>query len=430
MPTAPHFPADLHTLGNGLRVVLSRDHVAPVVAVNLWYNVGSRHERPGRTGLAHLFEHLMFEGSRQVAPGEHFEVVTSAGGTVNATTSSERTNYFETVPAEQLDAALWLEADRMASLLDALTAESLEKQRNVVRNERRQRYDNVPYGKWLEEICATLFPSDHPYHHQPIGSMEDLAAASLDDVRAFFTTYYAPNRAVLTVVGDIETAATLERIEHYFGAIPAAPTPDITSPNDLAVPLVDEVRQVFVERVPDGAVYLGYRLPPEGDIRLDHLEVAVAALAVGRGGAFERNLVQGEIAKQAAGLLDRRVAGASVGVLFAVARENVATDKLEAALRNEVARLAEQGPTPEELGRAKAVLERRWLDRLSDVEGRADEFSRCTTLFGDPGRVNNWLAPQLDATAAEVRDAARQFLAEAAPVVVVYEPGCAEEEAA
>ena len=198
-----------HRLDNGLRLVLSEDHLTPVAAVCLWYDVGSRQEVEGRTGLAHLFEHLMFQGSAQVKGNGHFELVQGAGGSLNGSTSFERTNYFETMPAHQLELALWLEADRMGSLLSALDQESLDNQRDVVKNERRQRYDNVPYGTAFERMAALVYPEGHPYHHIPIGSMADLDAATLDDARLFFRTNYAPNNAVLAVVGDIDPEQTL-----------------------------------------------------------------------------------------------------------------------------------------------------------------------------------------------------------------------------
>src|SRR5450432_2783357 len=219
-----------HRLGNGLRLVLSEDHLNPVAAVCLWYDVGSRYEVQGRTGLAHLFEHLMFQGSAQVHGNGHFELVQGAGGSLNGTTSFERTNYFETMPAHQLELALWLEADRMGSLLAALDEESMDNQRAVVKNERRQRYDNVPYGTAVERLTALVYPEGHPYHHLPIGSMADLDAATLADARAFF----AANYAVLAIVGDIDPAQTLAWAQKYFGSIPRhdgkAPPPDGTLP--------------------------------------------------------------------------------------------------------------------------------------------------------------------------------------------------------
>jgi predicted Zn-dependent peptidase len=248
--TAGGLSATEHTLANGLRVVLSEDHLTPVAAVCLWYDVGSRHEVPGRTGLAHLFEHLMFQGSAQVSGNGHFELIQAAGGSLNGTTSFERTNYFETMPAHELELALWLEADRMGTLLTALDEESLENQRDVVKNERRQRYDNVPYGTAFERLTAMVFPDGHPYHHTPIGSMADLDAASLADAQEFFRTYYAPNNAVLSVVGDIDPEQTLAWVEKYFGSIPAHDGK--RPPRDGALPdvLGRELREVVREDVP------------------------------------------------------------------------------------------------------------------------------------------------------------------------------------
>src|SRR6187549_81395 len=191
-------------LDNGLRVIVAEDHLAPVVAVNLWYDVGSKHEVPGKTGFAHLFEHVMFQGSRHVGKAEHIALVQAAGGTMNGSTWLDRTNYFETLPSNQLELALWLEANRMGALLPAMTQQKLDTQRDVVKNERRWSMDNQPYGSWLEKLPALCFPSEHPFHHSLMGSMEDLTAASLDDVGQFFATYYTPDNAVLSVAGDFD----------------------------------------------------------------------------------------------------------------------------------------------------------------------------------------------------------------------------------
>ncbi len=225
MPTSvPDVAFSDQRLSNGLRVIVAEDHLAPVVAVNLWYDVGSKHEVPGKTGFAHLFEHVMFQGSRHVAKAEHIALVQAAGGTMNGSTWLDRTNYFETLPAHQLDLALWLEADRMATLLDALSQENLDNQREVVKNEKRWSYDNRPYGSFQEKLQAHLFPPEHPYHHSTIGSMDDLDAATIEDVSEFFRTYYAPNNAVVSVVGDVEATHVVAAAERYFGAIPANPT--------------------------------------------------------------------------------------------------------------------------------------------------------------------------------------------------------------
>ena len=208
-------------LANGLRVIVSEDHSVPIVTVNLWVNVGSRHEVEGRTGFAHLFEHLMFQGSRNVASGEHFSALMAAGGRLNATTWFDRTNYFETVPRGAMDLALWMEADRHGHLLDAVNQENLDNQRDVVKEEKRQSYDNVPYGNALIDIYAAIFPKGHPYHHATIGSMEDLDAASVQDVHEFFRRYYGPNNTVLTLVGDLTPDEGFASAERYFGPLPA-----------------------------------------------------------------------------------------------------------------------------------------------------------------------------------------------------------------
>ncbi len=237
-------------LPNRLRLIVVEDHLAPVAAVNVWYNVGSKHEQPGRTGFAHLFEHVMFQGSRNVGKAEHIAIIQAAGGTMNGTTWLDRTNYFETVPSHQLELALWLEADRMGTLLEALSQENLDNQREVVKNEKRWSYDNRPYGSWNEKLQAHLFPPEHPYHHPTIGSMADLDAASLDDVKDFFRTWYAPNNAVLSVVGDVEAGQVRAWAERYFGPIPANPSipelPDLSLPSRIG----EEHRETVYDRVP------------------------------------------------------------------------------------------------------------------------------------------------------------------------------------
>ncbi|MGW2850026.1 M16 family metallopeptidase, partial [Streptomyces sp. NPDC001274] len=299
-----------HRLANGLRVVLSEDHLTPVAAVCLWYDVGSRHEVEGRTGLAHLFEHLMFQGSGQVKGNGHFELVQGAGGSLNGTTSFERTNYFETMPTHQLELALWLEADRMGSLLAALDEESMENQRDVVKNERRQRYDNVPYGTAFEKLTALSYPEGHPYHHTPIGSMADLDAATLEDARAFFRTYYAPNNAVLSVVGDIDPEQTLAWIEKYFGSIPShdgkQPPRDGTLPEIIGEQLREEVR----EEVPARALMAAYRLPHDGTRECDAADLALTVLGGGESSRLHNRLVRRDRTAVAAGFGLLRLAGA------------------------------------------------------------------------------------------------------------------------
>jgi predicted Zn-dependent peptidase len=412
-----------HRLANGLRVVLSEDHLTPVAAVCLWYDVGSRHEVKGRTGLAHLFEHLMFQGSAQVKGNGHFELVQGAGGSLNGTTSFERTNYFETMPTHELELALWLEADRMGSLLTALDEESLENQRDVVKNERRQRYDNVPYGTAFEKLTAMAYPEGHPYHHTPIGSMADLDAASLEDARAFFRTYYAPNNAVLSVVGDIDSAQTLAWIEKYFGSIPShdgkQPPRDGTLPDVMG----GQLREVVEEDVPSRALMAAYRLPPDGTRECDAVDVALTALGGGESSRLHNRLVRRDRLAVGAGFGLLRLAGApSLGWLDVKASSEVEISAIDEAVDDELRRFAEEGPTAEEMERAQAQLEREWLDRLATVGGRADELCRYAVLFGDPQLALTAVQRILDITPGEVRAAAAARLRPDNRAVLAYEP--------
>lgn len=422
-PSTGGLTATEHRLANGLRVVLSEDHLTPVAAVCIWYDVGSRHEVKGRTGLAHLFEHLMFQGSKQVPGNGHFELVQGAGGSLNGTTSFERTNYFETMPAHELELALWLEADRMGSLLAALDEESMENQRDVVKNERRQRYDNVPYGTAFERLTAMAFPDGHPYHHTPIGSMADLDAASLEDARQFFRTYYAPNNAVLSVVGDIDPEATLGWIEKYFGSIPGHDGKQ--PPRDGALPEImgAQQRQVLREEVPARALMSVYRLPQDGLRECDAADLALTALGGGESSRLHNRLVRRDQSAVSAGFGLLRLAGApSLGWLDVKTSAGTEVADIEAAVDEELARFAAEGPTEEEMERAQAQLEREWLDRLATVGDRADELCRYAVLFGDPQLALTAVQRVLEVTAEEVRQVAAARLRPDNRAVLVYEP--------
>jgi predicted Zn-dependent peptidase len=412
-----------HRLDNGLRLVLSEDHLTPVAAVCIWYDVGSRHEIAGRTGLAHLFEHLMFQGSAQVKGNGHFELVQAAGGSLNGTTSFERTNYFETMPAHQLELALWLEADRMGTLLAALDDESLQNQRDVVKNERRQRYDNVPYGTAFERLTALAYPEGHPYHHTPIGSMADLDAATLADARAFFRANYAPNNAVLAIVGDIDPQQTLAWADKYFGSIPAQtgkmPLRNVALPDVIGT----ELRQVIREDVPARALMAAYRLPPDGTRECDAADLAVTVLGNGMSSRLYNRLVRHDRTAISADFGLMRLAGApSLGFMDVKASGGTEVPQIEAAIDEELARLGADGPSPEELERAQAQVEREWLDRLSTVAGRADELCRYAVLFGDPQLAFTAISRILDISAAEVEAVAASRLRPDNRAVLVYEP--------
>ena len=424
MPTTvPTVPFSDARLANGLRVIVAEDHLAPVVAINLWYDVGSKHEQPGKTGFAHLFEHVMFQGSRHVAKAEHIALVQAAGGTMNGTTWLDRTNYFETLPAHQVELGLWLEADRMATLLDALSQENLDNQREVVKNEKRWSYDNRPYGSWQEKLQGHLFPVGHPYHHPTIGSMADLDAASLEDVSAFFRTYYAPNNAVLSIVGDVDTDAVRAAAERYFGGIPA--NPSIPPLGDLTLPLTlgGEIRETVHDRVPLPRVFVGFRAPVFGDPRLDALDVAGQILAGGKGSRLDRRLVRDErIAQDVAIFTLGFTGGASICAGWATVRPGVEPARVEAAFHEELGRLATELITDDELARARALVETDELGALQRVEERADRLSMYATLFDDPGLIDRMLARYLAVTAEDIRDVAATVFQPDNRLVLTYLP--------
>ena len=408
----------LHTLGNGLRVVVASDRSAPAVAVNIWYNVGSRHEEPGRTGFAHLFEHLMFQGSEHVASGEHFRLLQGSGASLNATTSFERTNYFETVPAGALELSLWLEADRMAGLLAALDQANLDNQRDVVKNERRQRYDNQPYGTAWEHLFRLTFPPGHPYHHMPIGSMEDLDAATLDDAAGFFRRHYMPGNAVLSVVGDVDPDEAVRLAGRYFDRVPAAAAPAQPATEPLG-PLAGPARMELDETVPSPALHSMWRTAPDGTAAADAADLALEILAGGGGSRLASRLIRrDELARGVHGGLSRFVRADSSATLVVRARAGADIAAVEAALDSELRLLAEDGPSDEEMTRAIAMKEREWLDETSDFGGQADQLSRFATLFGDPGLAATATTRLGEVTAGQVRQAARELLPEHAARVI------------
>ncbi len=419
-PSTLSYPIVERTLGNGLRVIASPDHVAPSVAVNLWYDVGSRHEEPGRTGFAHLFEHVMFQGSAHVGSGQHIALMQAAGASVNATTWFDRTNYFEALPAGGLDLALWLEADRMGTLLDALTQESLDNQREVVKEEKRQRYDNVPYGDVMERLTTMTFPADHPYGHTTIGSMDDLNAATLDDVQTFFRAHYMPNNAVLSIVGDVDVETAFAKAEHYFGHLPAGPLPP-KPVNTSLPPLSGQPRVETSADVPADAVYFTWRLPPRGTASFDAIDLAFTVLGQGQTSRLHQSLVRStELAEGSGASTMGLIGGNSFGFAYARARDGVALDVVEEALVGEVDRLVADGPTDRELQRAKAQYERHWLHELARVDSRADAFGEFATLEHEPERVNTRLAEVQAISRADLVDAIGSWLRSDQRATLIY----------
>jgi len=419
----PSVPIDRHALDNGLRVFLSPDDRAPIVAVNLWYDVGSRHEKAGKTGFAHLFEHMMFQGSLHVEKGEHMSLVQGAGGTLNASTWLDRTNYFETLPSHELELALWLEADRMASLLPAMTQEKLDNQREVVKNERRWSVDNQPYGDWDERMQALVYPETHPYHHPTIGSMEDLGAASLDDVRTFFATWYAPNNAVLTIAGDFEPSAALAMVDRHFGSIPANADLPGRPTAEVAPRIGQEVRVTLPDRVPLPRIYLAHRAPVFGTPEFDALEVAADLLGLGRASRLYSSLVREQrLAQDVSVFLFPIIGGASMFALWSTARPEGDAGRLEAALLAEIDRLASEGPSDEELERVRNLHTSHVESSLERIAERADRVSMYACLFNEPERINTEVARYRSVDAERVRAAMADALRADNRVVLTYMP--------
>jgi zinc protease len=420
-------PIETFTLPNGLNVVLSEDHTAPIVAVNLWYHVGSANERPGRTGFAHLFEHMLFQGSASVGANEHFELVQRAGGTLNGSTWLDRTNYFETVPSNQLELTLWLEANRMGWLLPAMTQQKLDTQRDVVQNERRWSMDNQPYGTWWERLPALAFPVGHPFHHSLIGSMADLDAASLDDIAHFFATYYTPDNAVLSIAGDFERSAARSMVERHFGAIPRGtgkpPLPDMSVAPSFGGPL----REVVADDVMLPRLFLALRSPVFGSDEYYAASVAGAILGMKRGSRLYRALVRDQqVASDAQAFTYDLSKGSDLLVVDVTARPETSAERLEDVVHAELDRLVDNGVTEAEIARVVTVIETELVASLQSASDRADKLSMFTTYFGDPRLVNRQADKYRTVTVERVNDLVRARFGRDNRASLIYVPRDAE----
>ena len=416
-------PIQTFELANGLSVVLSEDHTAPIVAVNLWYHVGSANERPGRTGFAHLFEHMLFQGSANVGANEHFELVQRAGGTLNGSTWLDRTNYYETVPSNQLELAIWLEANRMGYLLPAMTQAKLDTQRDVVQNERRWSMDNQPYGTWWERLPALCYPPEHPFHHSLIGSMADLDAASLEDIAHFFSTYYTPDNAVLSIAGDFEPGEAGAMIERHFGAIPRGagkpPLPDMSLPPTFGHPL----REVVPDDVMLPRLFLAFRSPVFGSDEYYTASVCSAILGLKKGSRLHRSLVrEQQVAAEATAFTYDLAKGADLLVIDVTARPETTLEALEAAVNTEVDTLVRDGVTAEEVARGVALIETELIAALQSAGDRADRLSLFATYFKDPELVNAQSARYRAVTAERVNAFVRARLGPDNRASLVYVP--------
>lgn len=382
-------PVETFRLDNGLFVTLSEDHTAPIVAVNLWYHVGSANEKAGRTGFAHLFEHMLFQGSAHVGSNEHFELIQRAGGTLNGSTWLERTNYFETVPSNELALALWLEADRMGELLPAMTQEKLDTQRDVVKNERRWSVDNQPYGTMLEKIQELVFPSSHPFQHSLIGSMEDLSAASLDDVAQFFATYYTPDNAVLSIAGDFEPTEARRLITEYFGPISRGKGKPPLPPMDLPPVFGSHRREIVHDDVSLPRLFLAFRSPVFGSDEYYAASVTAALLGMRKGSRLHRALVrERQVAADAGAFTFDLAKGSDLLVVDVTARPETSVAQLEEEVEHEIDLLYHGGVSEEEVQRAVALIETDLVASLQSAGERADRLSMFATYFGKPELIN------------------------------------------
>jgi len=382
-------PVETFHLDNGLLVTLSEDHTAPIVAVNLWYHVGSANEKAGRTGFAHLFEHMLFQGSAHVGSNEHFELIQRAGGTLNGSTWLERTNYFETVPSNELALALWLEADRMGELLPAMPQEKLDTQRDVVKNERRWSVDNQPYGTMLEKMQELVFPASHPFQHSLIGSMEDLSAASLDDIAQFFATFYTPDNAVLSIAGDFEPTEARKLVPEYFGPIPRGAGKPSLPPMNLPPVFGERLREVVYDDVSLPRLFMAFRSPVFGSEEYYAASVTSAVLGLRKGSRLHRSLVrERQVAADAGAFTFDLAMGTDLLVVDVTARPETSVAQLEEEVEREIELIHREGVTETEVKRAIALIETDLITSLQSAGERADRLSMFATYFKRPELIN------------------------------------------
>ena len=410
---APVLPPIRYTqffLPNGLRVIFHEDHSTPIVGVNLWYHVGSKNETPGRTGFAHLFEHMMFQGFRGYDM-DYVPVIQEFGGALNGSTNDDRTNYWELVPSNFLEDAIFMEAGRMGGLTDAMTQAKLDNQRDVVKNEKRQRIDNQPYGQATYKIAETMYPEGHPYHWTTIGSMEDLSAASLDDVKAFFRRYYVPNNASLVISGDFDPAEARRLVEKYFGPIPKGDT--IARPNPPEPHLDKEVREQLEDRVQLPRLYMIWHSVPQYSKDEAALDMLSSILAGGKSSRLYKSLAYDRQVAQAISAFNSTEEIAGLFQIIATPKPGHALAEIEQAVGEEIARLKANGPTPEEMERAYNAREAGFIYGLQTVGGfggKDDQLNNYATFLGDPGYFEKDLARYRSVTAADVQRVAMQYL--------------------
>ena len=418
----PEIPFEKYTLHNGLEVILAPDHSTPVVAVNTWYHVGSADEQPGRTGFAHLFEHIMFMGSEHVAVGKFDSWLEAAGANNNGSTTQDRTNYYEWLPSNALPLALWLDGDRMGYLLPTMDQAKLDLQRDVVKNERRQSVDNVPYGRADETILAALFPAGHPYHHDVIGSMADLSAASLDDVKHFFNAYYAPNNATLVIAGDFDTDSAKSWVERYFSQIPR----NAESPPRPTVPTFQIPRDTFMvleDHVQLPRLYQSWHTVKAFANDDAALDVLAFVLANGKNSRLYKRLVYDLQVAQDAGAYQASMRLDGYFQIVVTPKPGETPSRMASLLREEIDRIISGGIAPRELARARNSILANQIDRLASVLGKSDRLNYYNYFVGNPDYVRQDAERFAKVSAADVQRVARSYLSAPSVVLTVVPEG-------
>jgi zinc protease len=420
--TTPRIQYDKITLPNGLEVILHEDHSTPIVAVNTWYKVGSGDEKPGRTGFAHLFEHVMFMGSENVPVGQFDKWLEAAGANNNGSTTEDRTNYYETMPSNALPLALWLDADRMGRLLPVMDQAKLDLQRDVVKNERRQRVDNVPYGKAFETISGALYPANHPYHWPVIGSMADLSAASLEDVKQFFRTYYAPNNATMVIAGDFNRDSALTWVNRYFSGIPRGPqmpprpvVPTVTIPRDTFLVLEDRVTLPRLYHA-----WPTVRIFHADDAPLDVLADVLAGDKNSR--LYKRLVFDMQVAQDVTAFHNSTKLDGSFNIIV-TPKPGQTPARMAQLVAEEVDKLVKDGITDRELSRARNTRRTAFLDQISSVLGKSNRLNEYNYFAGTPDYIQQDVRRYDRVTAADVQRVAAQYLTKPKVVLTVVPQG-------
>ncbi|MHB2154614.1 M16 family metallopeptidase [Calditrichota bacterium GD2] len=410
-----------YQLPNGLHVILHQDRQIPIVAINLWYRVGSRNERPGKTGFAHLFEHMMFQGSQHVPPEMHFQLIQSVGGTLNGSTYFDRTNYYETLPSHYLEMGLWLESDRMGFLLPALNEEKFKTQLEVVKNERRQRYENQPYGLWLEKILELAFPADYPYHWPVIGYMSDLEKATLNDIRQFFKTYYAPNNASLVLSGDFDMAQAKKLIEQYFAEIPPYKNIPPVNKHFSAYNQGEKLSEIH-DHVQLPRLHFAYHLPGISSSEVYHGDFIASVLNGGKSARFIQKLVRQKQIVQDIQTFVLPMIDTSLFFIVATPKPDQSIEDIRREIDEEMERIKNEPITQQEMERVKNQIIAQKVRELQSVSVRADLLNMYYTYYQNANHLNEEIDVYMNITPDDLMSTAQKFLTPQNRVGVIYLP--------